>query len=261
MAGPPSRKVGLARALSKLGVCSRREAFDRIRAGRIRLNGSVVRDPEFPVDLQRDRMEADGGGVRPQAFVYVMLNKPRGLLTTTRDEQGRETVYACLASAHQADARNAPGLALPRVVAVGRLDKASEGLLLFTNDTEWADDITAPATHIDKTYHVQIACVPDDALLLRIRAGATHEGERLTVKRVTFLRAGDRHGWLEIVLDEGRNRHIRRMLEVLGVEVLRLVRIAVGSLPLGDLPKGQWRHLSSAEVAALTPRRSPPRKP
>jgi 23S rRNA pseudouridine2605 synthase len=251
MADTPRRRVGLARALSKLGVCSRSEAFSKIRAGGVRLNGSVIRDPEFPVDLGRDQIDTAEGTARAVGRVYLMLNKPRGLLTTTHDEKGRSTVFECLVPEFQAQAASDGRGPLPRLVAVGRLDKASEGMLLFSNDTAWADAITAPSTHIDKTYHVQIGSVPDESLLLRIREGAVHDGERLTAKRAQFLRAGDRHGWVEIVLDEGRNRHIRRLLAALGVDVLRLVRVAMGPLLLGPLPKGHWRHLLPHEIAAL----------
>lgn len=240
----PARKTstgpqtGLARALSKLGYCSRSQAWDLIQAGHVRVNGNVRRDPEWRVTPGKDRIEVDGQAVRAEEKVYVMLNKPRGLVTTTADEQGRATVYECLSH-------------LPRVVAVGRLDKASEGLLLFTNDTDWANRITAPESQLDKTYHVQVNCVADAALTQRMQEGVTIEGKRLAAKRVSLLRHGERNSWLEIVLDEGKNRHIRRLLEVLGVEVLRLVRVAVGSLPLGNLPKGEYRKLTPDEVRRL----------
>ena len=235
-------KCGLARALSKLGFCSRSQAWKLIQAGHVRVNGTPRRDPEFRVDRQRDRIEVDGQPVRGEAKVYLMLNKPRGLVTTAADEQGRDTVFACLA-----------GKGLPFVAPVGRLDKASEGLLLLTNDTVWAAQITAPETHLDKTYHVQVDCVADEPLVRRIQAGTTMDGEFLSAKSARVLREGTRHSWLEIVLDEGRNRHIRRLLAALGVNVLRLVRVAIGPLPLGNLPKGEFRRLTSEEVAGLAP--------
>jgi 23S rRNA pseudouridine2605 synthase len=171
-----------------------------------------------------------------------MLNKPRGLVTTTCDERGRETVYRCLA---------AFDASLPWVCPVGRLDKASEGLLLFTNDTRWAARITDPDTHLDKTYHVQVNCLADDRLLERMLEGVTEAGELLKAKAARLLRHGTRNSWIEIVLDEGKNRHIRRMLETLGVEVLRLVRVAIGPLELGELEKGAVRHLTEDERNAL----------
>jgi len=234
--------AGLARALSKLGFCSRREAWELIRAGRVRVNGAVQRDPERRVNLGRDRIEVDGRLVRGEKKIYLMLNKPCGLVTTTADERGRETVFSCFAGAD-----------FPRVFPVGRLDQASEGLLLFTNDTAWANALTDPASHIDKTYHVQIDRVAGEELLARLRSGVREGEDMLAVKRVSVLRAGQKNSWLEIVLDEGRNRHIRRMLATLGIEVLRLVRVAIGPLQLGNLPKGRHRELTPEEVESLGP--------
>ncbi len=234
-------KFGLARALSKLGWCSRSQAQELIHAGRVRVNGTVRRDAEWRVDLQRDRLEVDGERVAAEARVYLMLNKPRGLVTTADDEQGRDTVYRCLGDP-----------ALPWVAPVGRLDQASEGLLLFTNDARWAAQILDPAAHLDKTYHVQIDCLADDALMQRLRNGVrTDEGDFLAAKGVRLLRHGSRNSWLEIVLDEGKNRHIRRLLAALGVEVLRLVRVAIGPLALGALAKGTFRHLTPSEREAF----------
>ena len=237
---PAGESGGLARALSKLGYCSRSQARALIQAGRVRVNGVPRRDPEWRVNLERDRLQVDEQAVRGEAKVYLMLNKPRGLVTTAADEQGRETVFECLA-----------GKGLPFVAPVGRLDKASEGLLLLTNDTAWAARITAPESHLDKTYHVQVDCLADEDLARRIQAGAEAEGELLAARRVSVLRHGTRNSWLEIVLDEGKNRHIRRLLAALGVGVLRLVRVTIGPLPLGDLAKGQFRHLTSSEVRNL----------
>jgi 23S rRNA pseudouridine2605 synthase len=212
-----------------------------IEAGRVRLNGRIVRDPEQPVELGRDRLEVDGKPVEPEARVYLMLNKPRGLVTTVSDERGRETVYSCLPEQ-------------PRVSPVGRLDKASEGLLLFSNDTVWAARVTDPVTHLDKIYHAQVSVVADDGLLQRIVTGVDVDGDFLAAKQASLLRTGAKNCWLEIVLDEGKNRHIRRLMKALGAEVLRLVRVAVGAVRLGDLKKGQWRHLDPQEVLSLAPR-------
>lgn len=233
------RKIGLARALSKLGYCSRSKASELIRASRVRLNGALRSDPETPVHLGKDRIEVDGQAVAASSKVYIMLNKPRGIVTTAADEKGRDTVYSLLNDG------------LPWVAPVGRLDKASEGLLLLTNDSEWAARITAPETHLDKTYHVQIGVVADEALLQSLECGVQSDGEMLRAKRASVLRHGERNSWLEIVLDEGKNRQIRRMLEGLGVEVLRLVRVAIGPLQLGTLAKGASRALTSAEKLSL----------
>jgi 23S rRNA pseudouridine2605 synthase len=162
------------------------------------------------------------------------------VVTTAADEKDRETVYAHLP-------KNLPWLA-----PVGRLDKASEGLLLLTNDSEWAARITSPETHLDKTYHVQIGTIADEALLQTLRNGIhASDGEFLRVKDVRMLRSGEQNSWLEIILDEGKNRHIRRMLEALKIEVFRLVRVTIGPLTLGDLPKGATRPLERKEKQAL----------
>jgi len=236
---PPPRKIGLARALSKMGYCSRSRAAELIRAGGVRLNGRVRRDPEWPVHLGRDRIEVEGELAEARAFIYLAMNKPRGLVTTASDEKGRETIYSLLDTQ------------LPWVAPVGRLDKSSEGLLLLTNDSEWSQRVLDPASHLDKTYHVQIGTVAHESLLERLRRGISADGERLHAKHVSLLRTGERNCWLEIVLDEGRNRQIRRMLDSCGIEVLRLVRVAIGPIALGDLAKGQVRELAASEKKSL----------
>lgn len=234
------RRVGLARALSKLGYCSRSQASELIRGGHVHLNGRLARDPELPVQLGKDRIEVDARTIAAREHVYLMINKPRGVVTTASDEQGRETVYDLLADD------------LPWVAPVGRLDKASEGLLLLTNDSEWADRVLAPESHIDKTYHVHIDRIADQDLLDAMHHGVlASDGEVLRVKLARRLRSGQKNSWLEVVLDEGRNRQIRRILNCLGVEVLQLVRVAVGPLQLGTLRKGATRPLTSTEKGAM----------
>lgn len=235
------RAIGLARVLSKLGYCSRSQAAELIRAGRVRLNGNVRRDPERPVHMERDRITVDGEPAEAREHFHLMMNKPRGLITTASDEKRRETVYSLLEGL---------GQTLPWVAPVGRLDKASEGLLLLTNDSEWGSRVTAPETHLEKTYHVQIGTVANDELIRQLRHGV-NDGEVLRAHSVRPLRSGEKNCWLEIVLDEGKNRQIRRMMSVLGIEVLRLVRVAIGPLQLGTLPKGSVRSLTSAEKLAL----------
>lgn len=204
------------------------------------MNGALRRDPESAVNLGRDRIEVDGVSVAASKKIYLVLNKPRGLVTTASDEKGRDTVYSLLPED------------VPWVAPVGRLDKASEGLLLLTNDSAWATRITEPETHLDKTYHVQIATIADAPLLESLARGIrTEDGDTLRAKRAAVLRQGDRNSWLEIVLDEGKNRHIRRMMEALGVEVLRIVRVAIGPLALGNLAKSAVRDLTSEEKFSL----------
>jgi 23S rRNA pseudouridine2605 synthase len=231
---------GVARVISKLGLGSRTQAAHWVSEGRVRVNGRVVRDAEFPVRQGLDRIDIDGEQPAPASRVVLMLNKPRGLVTTVKDEKGRATVYSCFADA-----------ALPWLAPVGRLDKASEGLLLFSNDPAWAARITDPNTGPAKTYHVQIDRLPDAALLAALERGVFSKGEHLKARSARCLRSGDKHAWLEIVLEEGRNRQIRRLLEALDVSVLRLVRVAIGPVSLGTLAKGQWRMLNREEVASL----------
>jgi 23S rRNA pseudouridine2605 synthase len=230
--------------LSKAGLCSRTEAANWIRDGRVSVDGRVVRDPEYPLRDGMRRVSVEGHKDRSApARRYLMLNKPRGLVTSVRDEQGRDTVYRCF-----------DGAGLPWLAPVGRLDKASEGLLLFSNDPQWAAAVLDPDSGPDKTYHVQIDRLPDAPLLQALREGVTGgDGERLRAKSVSLLRSGARNAWLEIVLDEGRNRQIRRLLAAFEVDVLRLVRVAIGGLVLGTLEKGAWRMLDDTERDALAP--------
>ncbi len=232
------RRVGLARTLSKLGFCSRTQGFDLVRSGRVAVGGVKRRDPEFPV-RPSDSITVDGLPVRSAATVYLMMNKPRGLVTTASDEKDRATVYTLLQ----------PGL--PWVAPVGRLDQASEGLLLFTNDSEWAAGISSPRSHLEKTYRVQISAIATEALVERLRDGVADRGEHLRAIRASILRTSQKTSWLEIVLDEGRNRHIRRMLGAEGIEVLRLIRVAIGPLALGNLAKGEVRPLTASERTAI----------
>lgn len=210
-----------------------------IREGRVTLNGTRRRDPETAVDLKTDRIQVDDASISSHRKLYLMFNKPRGLVTTAEDEKGRDTIYSCL------------GRNLPWVAPVGRLDKASEGLLLVTNDSEWAARGLAPETHLDKTYHVQIRGRTEPELVPSLMKGVPTDIGVLRVRHASILRQGARNTWLEIILDEGKNRHIRRMLETRGIEVLRLVRVAIGPLALGDLPKGSSRELTAAEKQAL----------
>ena len=234
------RKIGLARALSKLGYCSRSRATELIRSGRVQLNGVVRRDAETPVHLHKDRIAVDHAAVSASEKTYLMLNKPRGVVTTASDEKGRKTVYHCL------------GEEPSWIAPVGRLDQGSEGLLLFSNDSEWAARVLAPETHLEKIYHVQVRGQVDDEVASALMLGVRSEsGEMLRARTARVLRGGQRNTWLEVVLDEGKNRQIRRMLEHLGLDVLRLVRVAIGPLELGELAKGAFRPLTVSEKLML----------
>ena len=243
MIARPSR--ALARILSKLGAASRNTAALWIQAGRVAVDGAVITDPEFNV-VENVRITLDGRELTAATKLYYALNKPRGLITTTHDEQDRATVYECL-----------PPELRGQLAPVGRLDKASEGLLLFSNDTAWSAGILEPSRHLPKRYHVQINCLPDATLLQTLQHGVTADGEWLEVAAVSELRHGGKNAWLEITLTAGKNRHIRRMLAACGSDVLRLIRVSIGPLHLGLLPKGQCRPLENTELQQLALALSP----
>jgi len=187
------RRVGLARALSKLGYCSRSHAAELIRKGRVSLNGKVFHDPEAPVSGNRDRIAVDRKIVEVQKKIYLMMNKPRGIVTTASDEKGRKTVYALLNG-------DSSKTALPWLAPIGRLDKASEGLLLLTSDSEWGARIAAPETHLNKTYHVQIGMDADVDFIRTLIRGVkakdkNNDEETLRAKRVQRLREGEKNCW------------------------------------------------------------------
>lgn len=232
---------GLARVLSRMGVCSRAEAARRIAAGRVQVNGQLVLDAERPTDPSRDRVALDGVEVRPQAKLHIAFNKPRGIVVSAADEHGRDTVYACLRDS-----------GLPWLAPVGRLDRASEGLLLLSNDPAWAAIITDPVHAVAKTYRVQVRGRVSDDALERLCTGIADRGEWLRARAASVVGGGGKNTWLEVVLAEGRNRELRRMLQALDHEVLRLLRIAIGPVELGELAKGAWRSLAPAEVQALS---------
>jgi 23S rRNA pseudouridine2605 synthase len=243
--GPTGAKRGVSipRALSKLGVCSRSDAERLVEAGRVRVDGVTVRDKTLRVWPESSLIEVDGAKVGRARRVYLALNKPRGLVTTRDDPQGRATIYECLADD-----------SLPFVGPVGRLDKASEGLLLLTNDSRWATRLLDPRSHVDKRYHVQVRGPEVATIIARAAQGIVdpETGEHLSIKQISLLRTGSRStAWFEVVIDEGKNRHLRRVFSAMNVEVLRLVRVAIGSLVLGHLTKGAWRFLTDEEVRAL----------
>jgi 23S rRNA pseudouridine2605 synthase len=231
--------VSLARALSKLGVCSRAEARTLIESGRVSVDGVEARDPDMRVDVRRARIMVDGRRAVAQVSTYIMLHKPPGYVTTTSDERGRRTVFELLPRD------------TPRLVSVGRLDMDSEGLLLFSNDTRWADRIASPASHLDKIYHILVTESPTDAAIAAALNGVhVTRGQVLRLKSLRTLRS-DTGIWLEVIIDEGRNRQIRRVLDAVGVGIVRLIRVSVGPLVLGNLLAGEWRSLTDAEKSSL----------
>jgi 23S rRNA pseudouridine2605 synthase len=234
------RRVQLHRALSKLGWGSRTQAWDWVRAGEVCVDGRVVTDPLTWVDLDQQRITRRGRDAPAAAPLTLALHKPRGVVTTRADERGRRTVYDLLP----------PGL--PWVFPVGRLDADSEGLLILTNDSSLAVQLTEPTHRVPKTYRVTVVGVPTEATLDRLRRGVELSDGRTRPARVRMREAGPEYAILELVLTEGRNRQIRRMGAAVGHRVRRLVRIAIGDLPLGELRPGECRQLSAREVRRLS---------
>ncbi len=241
--GPSSTgRVTLARALSKFGVASRAEARHVVAAGRVRVRGQEVLDPDLWIDPRADRVTVDGRVVSDATErVVIAFHKPVGLVTTRVDPGGRPTVYDRLGDVGR------------WVFPVGRLDRDTSGLLIMTNDHRLGERLTSPESHVPKTYHARVAGIPDAAALRVLREGAPiGRGETTHPAKVRVLGSARGGGtWLEIVLTEGKNRQVRRMGSAVGREVLELVRVAIGSLALGDLRPGEWRRLEAEEIARL----------
>lgn len=241
----PSGAVSLARALSKFGVCSRREAERWIADGRVRVNGTVERAPSRWIDPSRDRVVVDGRRVGDETpRVVLAFHKPKGVVTTRSDPGGRPTVYDALGDVGQ------------WVFPVGRLDRDTSGLLVLTNDHRLGERLTSPDHHVPKTYHARVAGVPDAQALRALREGLPLDDGTLTRPakvRVLGTPRGEKGAstWLEIVLTEGKNRQVRRMGAAVGHEVLDLVRVRIGRLGLGDLAPGEWRELDGDETRSL----------
>lgn len=245
---PGEKPHGVARVISKRGFCSRSVAENLVREGRVSLRGKIVRDPETPA-YENDEIAVDGTPVEAAQKFYFAMNKPRGIVTTASDEKGRMTVMDLFREQY---AKLFPGKPVPHISPVGRLDAASEGLLLFTNDTQWADallDPREPSKHI-KIYRVQVAGKPTAADLAEMEKGFNvpprvfgESEEFMHAERAVLHSEGEKNCWLEITLSEGKNREIRRMLAHLGYEVMRLVRIQFDKYTLGDLKPGEIRPL------------------
>ncbi|MBO7412982.1 MAG: rRNA pseudouridine synthase [Fibrobacter sp.] len=239
---------GVARVISKRGFCSRSVAENLVREGRVSLRGKIVHDPDTPA-YENDEIAVDGAPVEAAQKFYFAMNKPRGIVTSASDEKGRRTVMDLFREQY---AKLFPGKPVPHISPVGRLDAASEGLLLFTNDTQWADallDPRAPKAHI-KIYRVQVAGKPSAADLAKMEAGFNvpprvfgESEEFMHAERAVLHSEGEKNCWLEITLSEGKNREIRRMLAHLGYEVMRLVRIQFDKYTLDDLKPGEIRPL------------------
>lgn len=230
----------LERVLSKAGIGSRVEARSWIHAGRVQLNGKVIRNPDHWVDMQRDRVRFDGKPLVARERLYVLLYKPTGYLTTYKDPEGRPTVYDLIADV---------GTFLS---PVGRLDLDSSGLLLMTNDNRFAEHVTNPQSHVPKTYLVKASTLLTDTQLQQLREGVELSDGPTRPAAVRRVRDSAKYTHFEITLTEGRNRQVRRMVEALDAKVLKLVRVKIGPLSIGKLPIGKWRPLTPAEVRAVT---------
>lgn len=242
-----ARAHGLERLLSKAGLCSRAQARAWIRAGRVRVDGRVALDPDEWVDPSRSRVLVDGRPLAARAKLYYALHKPSGYLTTRSDPGGRPTVYDLVAG-------EVPGW----VIAVGRLDRDTSGLLLLSNDTAFAEHVTNPASHVEKRYRVLARPALAAEALARLAAGVELEDGPTLPARVERARTRGGATELELVIREGRNRQVRRMVAAVGSRVRELARTAIGPVELGDLALGAVRELSPREVASLSRGGPPP---
>ena len=206
----------------------------------MQVNGAVIRTAGTRVQPQRDRVQVDGVRVRTEAPVTVMLHKPGGYITAVSDPEGRPVVVSLL-----------PRTGLPRLFPVGRLDWDTEGLLLLTNDGELANILTHPRHGVPKVYHAKVKGRPSPEALRRLVRGVVSDGERLSASGVEVLRTTRENTWVSVHVLEGRNRQVRRMCEAVGHPVMKLLRVSLGPLTLGQLSRGQWRRLLPSEVAAL----------
>ena len=229
----------LERVLSKAGIGSRTEARKWIGGGRVSVNGRVVRDPDAWVDLERDRIAFDDKPLRNEQRVYLLLHKPIGYITTYRDPRGRPTIYDLLPDRER------------YLFSVGRLDLHTSGLLILTNDTQFAERLNNPEYHVPKTYLVEASRHLTDDELEALRRGVELGDGPTRPARVERVPENGGKSVFEITITEGRNRQVRRMVEALDAKVLTLVRIAIGAIRIGGLPPGKTRELTADEVRAL----------
>ncbi len=230
----------LDRVLSRFGLASRTAARAAILAGRIKVNGRVIRDPGFWTSPGQDVLHVDGNRLRQAHKVYLLFNKPKGVITSHGDPQRRRTVYDCL------------DRSLPWISPVGRLDRDTSGLLILTNDTEFAAAVSDPVSGVAKTYIVKVSGLVNDETIATLAGGIEMKrGDWARPQSVRRLEDRGKHTWLEIVLTEGKNREIRRMMRAAGFSVLKLVRTRIGPCVLEGLEVGKWRHLHPREISAL----------
>ncbi|MBA3972835.1 MAG: rRNA pseudouridine synthase [Candidatus Solibacter sp.] len=229
----------LDRVISKAGVASRTLAQRWIAQGRVKVNGKTVKDAEQWVDLKKDKVLLDGKPLEPKEKVYLLLYKPKGYLTTRTDPDGRPTIYDLLTGMKE------------WVFPVGRLDQDTSGLLILTNDSALAEQLTNPEYHVPKTYMVKTAHLLSDEQIEALRRGVELKDGPTRPAEVKRLRDSGQRTFLEITITEGRNRQVRRMVEEIGSKVLKLVRVSIGELRIGGLQIGHVRALEAGELKAL----------
>jgi len=233
-------RVTLDRAFSKWGIFSRGEASKKIKAGAVTVNGKVIRNPDLWVSLAHDKIRWDGQGLKKQKRIYLMFYKPKGVVTTHRDPANRKTVYDFLTGIKE------------WVFPVGRLDKDTSGLLLLTNDTDFSEALTNPLSRIPKTYQVKINFRPSAEQLQLLERGIDlKNGEKTLPAKIRIIRETEKYAYLDLVIVEGKNRQVRRMMEALDGKVLKLVRKRIGNLVLGNLEVGKYRYLDDKDLAQL----------
>jgi 23S rRNA pseudouridine2605 synthase len=232
------KEMTLDRVLSRFGLGSRKAAREVIASGKIKINGRVVKDPELWVNPEKDAFHLNGNRLRPARKVYLLFNKPKGVITSHGDPGGRKTIYDCL------------GPDMPWVAPVGRLDKDTSGLIVLTNDNDFANYVTDPESGVPKKYLVKANMLVPDELLIRMEQGLDlGRGEWAKPRSVRRIEDRGKYSWLEIILTEGKNREVRRLLEAVGLTVLKLVRTQIGPCSLDGLQVGKWRDLKPSEIA------------
>lgn len=242
--GKPLATKTLERVISKAGLGSRTQARSWIHEKRVEVNGKVVENPDQWIDFKRDRITVDGRPLQPETKVYILLYKPKGFVTTAKDPDGRPTVYDLV--------KHVKGWISP----VGRLDLETTGLLILTNDTQFAERMTNPDHKVPKTYQLKVRGMVPDEQLEQLRKGVELSDGPTRPARVSRLRTSEKYSFLEMTITEGRNRQVRRMIEAIGTKVMKLTRVAIGPIRIGDLQVGKYRHMTPEEVASLD---KPPR--